>query len=60
MLENLQKVENGDQTLASTELKLGENLDLEFTQSFRDNMARGVEVLGFRAKVTRKGIIVNF
>ena len=37
-------------------LKLGENLDLEFTQSFRDNMARGVEVLGFRAKVTRKGI----
>ena len=30
MLENLQKVEEGEQTLASTELKLGEDLAQQF------------------------------
>lgn len=30
MLDNLEKVENGEQTMASTELKLGENLANKF------------------------------
>jgi hypothetical protein len=30
MLENLEKIENGEQTMASTELKLGEELAQQY------------------------------
>ena len=33
-----------------------DSVDPEYGQAFRDALARGVEVLSFRAKVTRKGI----
>ena len=37
-------------------LKLADNIDSEFTQAYRDAIARGVEQLAFKAKVTRRGI----
>ena len=37
-------------------LKLADNVDSEFTQAYRDAVARGVEQLAFRAKVTKRGI----
>jgi len=37
-------------------LKLADRVDGEFTQSFRDTIARGVELLAFKAKVSRRGI----
>lgn len=39
-----------------TTLKLADNIDSDFTQAYRDAIARGVEHLGFRAKVTKRGI----
>ena len=38
------------------QLKFADRIDGEYTQAFRDTVARGVEVLGFKAKVTRRGI----
>ena len=40
----------------ATQLRLADKIDPEYTQAFRDAVARGVEALCFRAKVTRKGI----
>ena len=39
-----------------TTLKLADNVDSDFTQAYRDAIARGVEQLAFKAKVTRRGI----
>ena len=37
-------------------LRPADHIDPEFGQAFRDGIARGVEAIGYRAKVTRKGI----
>ena len=37
-------------------LKFSDRIDGEYTQAFRDTVARGVEILAFKTKVNRKGI----
>ena len=36
--------------------RLADHIDPDYSQAFRDTIARGVELLCYRAKVTRKGI----
>jgi len=37
-------------------MKLADNIDGDYAQAFRDTVARGVEVLAYGSKVTRRGI----